>query len=222
MPKFLILLFCLFSEVAISQEVDEPDIADLLQQGAWAFSNGNLELSERCFARIAVLDSTHTTALYNLGIIRLEQFDTIGSIKYFQRSVQFGDRKAADVIKNVLNQKLELPEYFDFTKVDSPAYFTYEGRDIVFGIQNFVFSNLLKEKLKKLHSLKTVQKHGNFIVNLKIDKYGKMQCTVVRTIVSDDIAAEIVKIIENLVHFKPALFFGEPVGVGTYGLPIVI
>lgn len=216
----LLLLLIIPSLKAQLNQVDS-----IQQLASTCFQNNDFVNAKTQFEKIIRFDSVNVDALYNLGVVNLKLNDKPIAIRYFQKAVTLRDRESAKILKETLNQKIDYSDFMHTDDVDKQPTFVYKDKEYPlmdqYGLNSKLVANI-SSGLKKSHLIKSSNFSGRIIVQIEIDKTGKLICTIKKGSGTDNIDLEIKQLIENSGQFHPGVYQNRNVGVWAWTMPVSI
>jgi len=173
--------------------------------------------------KVAQLKPRYKDAIFDLGAMYLQTGNTEKAMDLFQTGVRIGDRKAADLLKNELKQKIRFYDTMSVEDVDEKPYVLVNSKKeeiLVNKELNKVIHKPLLAGIRNSEILKKEMQSKNMLIAvLYITKTGEMDAKILLSnnpLVHD----EMKKIAKSVGRFSPGKYEGKEVVTYGWTLPI--
>lgn len=173
--------------------------------------------------QVAQLKPRYKDVIFDLGAMYLQTGNPEKAVDMFQTGVRIGDRKAADLLKSELKQKIRYYDTMSFEDVDEKPYILVNDKKEEILVNKELNKIIYKPLLAGIRSSKILKKEMQsrsiIIAVLCISKAGEMD---VRMLITENplVQDEMEKIVKSVGRFSPGKHEGKEVVTTGWTLPI--
>ncbi|MBJ6116824.1 tetratricopeptide repeat protein [Pontibacter sp. BT310] len=207
----------------LAQDKNQADV--LYDEGVTLYGQNQLTEAVAKFEETLTINPKHKNALFNLGVINLENGNRAKGLEYLQTCVKLGDRDAASMLRDKLNVQIAYADTMHFEDIETGPKMMVKGMPEDIFVPGDVNNSFKYELTKCMKSSKLLEKDAGkgklYVLQLYITKEGVIDAAVINND-SKMVQREVSRLLRAIPDIIAAKHAGKAVTMMGFTIPVRI